>query len=80
MFHPRAIEAANNLIKLWQMKAVELQAHEFFESSDDLMVGRAGSAYQGSPLTSFAFQYFAMVSGSSGILIQTVTHHLNAPV
>ena len=40
MFHPRAIEAANNLIKLWHMKAAQLQEDEFFESSDDLMVGR----------------------------------------
>jgi hypothetical protein len=40
MFHPRAITAANNLIKLWSMKAAELKGEEFFESSDDLMVGR----------------------------------------
>jgi hypothetical protein len=39
MFHPRAITAANNLIKLWSMKAAELKGEEFFESSDDLMVG-----------------------------------------
>jgi hypothetical protein len=38
MFHPRAIEAANDLIKLWSLKAPKLGQGQFFEASDDLMV------------------------------------------
>ncbi|KAJ9110668.1 hypothetical protein QFC19_001497 [Naganishia cerealis] len=37
MFHPRAVTAANNLIKLWHIKADKLEEGQFFESSDDLM-------------------------------------------
>lgn len=38
MFHPRAIAAANNLVKLWSLKASRLGEGQFFNSGDDLMV------------------------------------------
>lgn len=38
MFHPRAIEAANDLVKLWSLKSPKLGQGQFFEASDDLMV------------------------------------------
>lgn len=38
MFHPRAVTAANNLVKLWGLKYEKMQEGQFFESSEDLMV------------------------------------------
>jgi hypothetical protein len=38
MFHPRAIEAANDLVKLWELKASKLEPGQIFEGSEDLMV------------------------------------------
>lgn len=38
MFHPRAIEAANDLVKLWELKASKLGPRQIFEGSEDLMV------------------------------------------
>lgn len=38
MFHPRAIEAANDLVKLWKLKSLKLGQGQFFEAADDLMV------------------------------------------